>query len=111
MFKKLSAALVAISLVAVAQPASAQDGQWTVGQYCGNNCPKFPEQKYQIIIKSIDGKKVLATDGKSYAVPKSQEVSVDGVQVAPEELKPGMACEVNQGKPFFPRNIFTCKTS
>jgi hypothetical protein len=110
MMSKLLVALVAMSLVAVAQPASAQqltDCYWGMG-----NCPKIPDVKDQITIKSIDGQKVFATNGNSYPVPKPKEVSVDGLQVAPEALKPGMVCEVNRGVPqILPRNIFTCKTS
>jgi hypothetical protein len=110
MLNKLSAAVVAMSLVAVAQPASAQKAKCWGGT--GNNCPKIPDVKDQITIKSIDGQKVFATNGNSYPVPKPKEVSVDGLQVAPEALKPGMVCEVNRGVPqILPRNIFTCKTS
>ena len=111
MKNKLSAALVAMSLVAVAQPASALtslDCFWGYG-----DCPKPPkgDLKYQITIKSIDGKNVFATDGTSYPVPKPTEVSVDGLQVAPEALKPSMACEVNTGGLIMNRkNIFTCKS-
>ena len=105
MMKKLSAAIVAMSLVAVAQPASAQVMCWD------GPCKKIPDLKDQITIKSIDGKKVFATNGNSYPVPKPKEVSVDGLQVAPEALKPGIACEVNRGTAFMPKNIFTCKTS
>lgn len=75
------------------------------------DCPKLSDLKDQITIKSIDSKKVFATNGKTYPVPKPKEVSVDGLQVAPEALKPGMACEVNRGTAFMPKNIFTCKTS
>ena len=104
MMKKLSAAIVAMSLVAVAQPASAQVMCWD------GPCKKIPDLKDQITIKSIDGKKVFATNGNSYPVPKPKEVSVDGLQVAPEALKPGIACEVNRGTAFMPKNIFTCKS-
>jgi hypothetical protein len=103
MFNKLSAALVAMSLVAIVQPASAQSC-W------GVTCPPPPDKHDQITIKSIDGKNVLATDGKSYTLPKPGEVSIDGVQVAPEELKPGMVCDVNRGPLFNWKNIFTCKS-
>ena len=101
---KLSAALVAMSLVAFAEPASAQVMCWD------GPCKKIPDLKDQITIKSIDGKKVFATNGNSYPVPKPKEVSLDGSQVAPEALKPGMACEVNRGSPFWPLNVFTCKS-
>jgi hypothetical protein len=109
MMNKLSAALVAMSLVAVAEPASALtslDCYWGYG-----DCPKLSDLKDQITIKSIDSKKVFATNGNSYPVPNPKDVSVDGLQVAPEALKPGMACEVNRGTPFMPKNIFTCKSS
>lgn len=105
MFKKLSVALVAMSLVVVAHPASAQMMCW------GGPCKIIPDLKDQITIKSTDGKKVFATNGNSYPVPKPKEVSVDGSQVAPEALKPDMVCEVNRGTAFRPKNIFTCKTS
>lgn len=95
MFKKLSAALVAMSLVAVAQPASAQ-------------------ATFQITIKKFDGFSVIATTDKGY-VP--YEVTVDGVKIkmsASElsmNLKPGMVCDITQ-KPYWStyNNYISCKS-
>jgi hypothetical protein len=118
MMNKLSVALVAMSLVAVAQPASAQKTCWGVPCdapplcFDGRPCPKAPtgDVHSQITIKSIDSQRVFATDGTVLWVPKPKEVSVDGLQVAPEALKPGMVCDVNSGGMITPKNIFTCKS-
>ena len=115
MMSKLSAAFVAMSLVAVAQPASAQCfGPCDAPPLCfdGRPCPPPPkgDVHYQITIKSIDSQRVFATDSTVFWLPKPKEVSVDGLQVAPEALKPGMVCDVNRGGMITPKNIFTCKS-
>jgi hypothetical protein len=94
MLKKLSTALVAISLVAIAQSASAQT---VLG-------------KFQITIKQQDSFYVIATTGALY-VP--YQVTLDGVKISDfgTKLKPGMICDITQISHFAGiNNYIDCKS-
>ena len=78
MFKKLSPALVAISLVAVAQPALAQDAA------------------HNMTIESTTENSVTGTKKHTwtYALGKRIKVTVEGQRTLRNQLKKGMWCTI-----------------
>ena len=77
MFKKLSPALVAISLVAVAQPA--------LGQGSGHKC---------ITIESKTENSVTGTKGSTWTYAPGAAVLLAGKRAHKDEVKIGMFCMV-----------------
>lgn len=101
MFTKLSAALVAISLVAVAQPGLAQISAIKQSQQTINVQNEYSTGTIGNGAGGVFGGRagVKFTDERVYyfggnTTTINADVTVDGVAVALSTLKPGMVCNV-----------------
>jgi len=100
MFKKLSAALVAMSLVAIAQSAFAQQSEWPLITNGGSTTI------LAVTPKNATTSAKVKFDGRNFARPlngveyfnlpnvtnATRYIKLNGVAVEPSALKPGMTC-------------------
>lgn len=110
MFKKLSAALVALSLVAVSQPAVSQTSPKSI--ILGQLIVNVPNTKPSVVDLGSGMSWTFTNVGNNpAAIP-----TLDGVAVTPSDLKKGMECSVTGiqiGSGKFPLNAVTsmaCKS-
>jgi len=110
MIKNLPAAIIAMSVVAVAQSASAQNAPYALGTKQDVTLAAV----YPVFITS-GTPAVKLTDGKIWIFKQIIGTKVDGKAVLPTDLKPGLKCVLN-GMPGLSKAYSTilsldCKTN